>query len=100
MPTVKSGKFVHVVASVDLIGGTGKLLYVNPANVVVPPPESAEQMGAPGPSNKFEIVVQNGLGEELKRFQPSIQLRSDSDQTPKTGLIDDNIPYVEGMKRL
>ena len=103
MSTVQSGNFVHVVASVNLTDGTGKLLYVNPSKMTVgPTPTPATPGGAPGPAadKGFELVVEDAAGQELRRFRPSIQIPSDTEGKATTGLIDENIPKVEGMKRL
>jgi hypothetical protein len=103
MPKLESGKFVHVVGSIDLAVGTGKILYVNPSTVSTKPTveESAPAAGAgPAPSAEFELVVEDANGAELKRIRPAILLPTDSETTPTTALIDENIPFIDGMKRL
>jgi hypothetical protein len=102
MSAVQTGKFVHVVASVDLAGGAGKLLYVNPSTVSAKP--EAEPSGAPGPESQpagdFELLIEDAEGRALKSIRPTILLPSDTEGAPTTGLIDEDIPYIEGMKRL
>jgi hypothetical protein len=102
MPQTKTGTFVHVVASVDLVNGTGKILYVNPSSVSTAPetPEATAQSGAT-PRQRFEISIQDAEGKELRRLHPTIQVSScEADQQPKTGLISEDIPLVHGMRRL
>lgn len=95
-------KLIHVVGSVDIGTGTGEFLYVNPTTTAASRSAAA---GAAPPANQppqgtgFELVVEAADGKELSRMRPAILLPSD-DHASKTGLIDQNISYAEGMVRL
>jgi len=95
-------KLIHVVGSVDIGSGTGEFLYVNPATAAASQSAAAGAAPSTNPPPQgtgFELVVQAADGKELSRVRPAILLPSD-DYASKTGLIDQNISYAEGMARL
>lgn len=105
MQTPRTGKFVHVVASVELDAGTGTILYVNPSSVSTSPeptePVAAGLTRSGGTTeSEFMLRVEDGEGRELGRFIPAIQLPSDAPEGARTGLLDEDIPYRPDMKRI
>ena len=101
MPKLETGEFVNIVGSVDLEKGTGEIIYVNPSTVSISPDEAeATSLGAAPPPG-FEIAIQNAQGTELSRIRPVINISTcEEGEAPKTGLINEDIAIIPGMKRL
>jgi len=85
-------RFVNVVARVDTESGEGKLLYVNPSRTSV----ISEGQGASG----FELVVEDADGEEILRLPAQVRVSSCSGEGDTGGLIQQDIPFVEGARRI
>jgi hypothetical protein len=102
MLKTESGKFVNLVASIDSEKGEGRILYVNPSTVATRADALGTTLGAaPSPFAAFEISIRDSNGQELRRFRPTIQMSACEDGgPPKTGLINEDIPMLAGMKRI
>ncbi|TKB71212.1 MAG: hypothetical protein E8D46_17750 [Nitrospira sp.] len=102
MLKTETGKFVNLVASVDRKKGVGKILYVNPSTVATMADVAGVELGvAPSPFDAFEISIQDSGGRELRRFHPTIQVSNcEGDGPPETGMVNEDIPVLEGMKRV
>lgn len=124
-----SDRLVNVIANVDLKRNSAKILYVNPMGGSTSEPTAAKWIahapvaelagaaaGAPmsGATGEFELRVDDGQGVELSRYRPTLKL-SRCEPSPEalatanstgsvpqetTGLIDEVIPFVEGMHRV
>jgi hypothetical protein len=85
---------------VDVNTGKGRFLYVNPTGAMTSADQGPAPPGdEPSAGKGFELVVEDGSGRELQRLRPAILLPSDAEH-PRAGLIDQSIPFIEGMKRL
>lgn len=100
-------RFVNVVASIDLAGGNGQILYVNPSagNEVPLVDQGAPASRGAGPSSPYEahyeIVAQDMSGAELARQPAQLQVSSCAPgQQPSSAMVAQDIPLVEGTKRL
>lgn len=105
MSAILTGKFVNVVGTANLTDGTGKILYVNPTSVVTAPEAAPAAVGAgnqPKLSDDFQLSIQDAAGKELKRISAAVLLPSETEDAgqPKSGLINENIPYIDGMHRI
>lgn len=85
-------RFVNVVARVDTASGEGKLLYVNPSRTSV----VSNVQGASG----FELLVEDVDGEELLRVPAQVRVSSCSTDGDTGALIQQDIPFVEGARRI
>jgi hypothetical protein len=94
---LEQGRFVNVVASVDLTSGDGDILYVTPSTTSIKPDGK--------PSNDFQLVAYDENGSELNRVSPFLRL---SASTPQAGpmpantkaLIQEDMPAVSGTQRI
>lgn len=89
----RSGRFVHVVASVDFSRNTGQILYVNPATSTV----ADDGNGHPD----VELVVEDKAGNVIQRRHPVVRLSSCEDKAENSGgLIQEDLVYIPGMRRI
>ncbi|EUC12348.1 hypothetical protein [Paraburkholderia hospita] len=91
MTAIKTGNFVHVVATVNTNAKAGKILYVNPSTSTV-------QSDAPLNEN-VQLVIQGNNGQELHR-QAAV-VRQSSCENPRgseVGLIQADLPRLPGMR--
>lgn len=102
MLKTETGKFVNLVALVDRKKGVGKILYVNPSAVATTADAAGAALGVPpSPFDAFEISIQDSGGRELRRFHPTIQVSNcEGDETPETGLVNEDMPVLQSMKRV
>jgi hypothetical protein len=88
---ITSGSYVHVVATINLETGEGKILYVNPAN-------SAVVSGA-APEKDVELAAADGEGKELYRAPVVVRRSSPEPDRPNdVGLIQADLPQTPDMK--
>jgi|SRR5262245_6865811 len=87
---VEKGKYVHVVAVVDLDNETGELRYVNPAMTAV----TSNDPGHPD----VEMTVEGATGAERKSWHPVVRFASPEPGEAKVGLIQEDVPYEPWMK--
>ncbi|RVJ72537.1 hypothetical protein [Sinorhizobium medicae] len=101
MAVLKNKGLVHVLGSVDLKKGSGDFLYVLPTIAVptISEDTTAGRAAPPDDKSAFELVVEGADGSELRRLRPRILVPTDEDD-PQSGLIDEIIPNIEGMRRL
>jgi hypothetical protein len=115
-----SERLINLIANVDLKEGIGEILFANPlgGDTASAPDsvinalagEGSHLAIAGGPSigpAEYELVVEDAEGTELARYAPTIKysqcsLAPDGERSEErtTGLIDEIIPYIEGMKRV
>lgn len=91
--SVTQGDFVHIVATVDLNAGTGKILHVNRAKVAT---QSSAQ-------NDYgvELRFHDAAGQELLSMMPQLLFEScDAEDETRAGLINQDVPYIPGMKEV
>ncbi len=90
MVAIKTGNFVHVVATVHTKAQEGKILYVNPSTSTV-------QSDAPS-NDVVRLVVQDGNGQELYSEPVVVRLASCEDpHSCDVGLIQADLPRLPGM---
>ena len=89
---IKKERFVSVVGTVDPAAATGQIMYVNPTAVGI---VGTEEKGDP----HTELVVEDGGGRELLRVHPAVR-RDPCDAESTEGLIQHDLPYVAGMRRI
>ena len=91
MAAIKTGNFVHVVATVNTKAQEGKILYVNP---------STSMFQSDAPSNHgVQLVVESDNGQELHR--EAVVVRYSSCEDPHScdvGLIQADLPRLPGMQ--
>lgn len=100
MLKAEAGKFVNIVASVNRIEGSGRILYVNPVSIATTNDTTAGANGPPQsmPFDVFELSIRDSAGKELLRFQPTIQLAvCESGPPPETGLVNQDVRLLKGM---
>jgi hypothetical protein len=86
------GRFVHIVASVDLTARTGQFRYVFPVSLAEPPARG-EQMA--------ELRVLAADGRLLQKYPAAIRLDTDIPRGEhQTALIDISVPLNERTARL
>jgi len=88
---IKSGSFVHVVATINKTAGDGKIMYVNP---------SVSTVASDAVTDKdVELVAYDGNGKEVYR-EPVVVRHSSAepDRPNDVGLIQADLPRVSGMK--
>jgi hypothetical protein len=103
MLKTQAGNFVNFVASIDREAGKGKILYVNPSSVATRADVAGDAAKGVGPSqfDEFEIAILDFKGKELRRFRPTIQTSAcEHDGPPTTAVIIEDIPMLDGMKRI
>lgn len=89
-PELKSGQFVHVVATVDTKAGEGKILYVNPATSTL--------VSDAVPEADVVLVVEDRQGAVLHSQEAVVRRASCEPGHPSdTGLIQADLPRVDGM---
>jgi hypothetical protein len=88
-----TGRFVHVVSSVDLDKRTGKILYVNPAS-------SAQESGVEGdPSVELRFLGRDG--NPLVSISPILHLAScEGRGTFRMALIQEDVKFETGMSSI
>lgn len=91
MTAIKTGNFVHVVATVNTKAQEGKILYVNPSTSTV-------ESDAPA-SDSVQLVVLDDNGRELSREAAVVRKSSCADShRDDVGLIQADLPRLPGMK--
>lgn len=87
---VKTGKYVHVVATIDVKTGEGHIHYVNPVSKVM------ETDAKTNPS--VEVVVRDKKGAELYRKNVVVRRSSpEPEQSNDVGLVQADIPRMAKM---
>lgn len=88
-----TGRFVHVVSSVDLEKRTGKILYVNPAS-------SAQESGVEGdPSIELRFLSRDG--NPLVSVSPILHLAScEGRGASRIALIQEDVKFETGMSSI
>lgn len=101
MLTAKVGNFVNVIASIDRVKETGRILYVNPTSMTTMP-DVAAAGGVPvaTPFDAFELSVRDASGHELLRMQPTVQISKCEGELPETALVNQEVPLTAGMKTI
>lgn len=90
IPKKLSGRFVHVVARVDLDKRTGKILYVNPATTGV-------KMVAGG-DPEVRLRFAGADGTEIASVNPVLHLAScEARASCRSALIQEDVEFVPGM---
>jgi hypothetical protein len=100
MLTTKTGKFVHVVASVNRATKTGKIHYVNPASVTTTSDAPAAGAQVPTPFEAFALSVRDVAGHELLRMSPTVQISRCEGELPETALVNQELPLTPNMKTI
>lgn len=90
MSPATSANYVHLVASVNLDGAEGRILYVNPTDVTsATPTEPSEEAVA--------LVIRDHGGAQIDRVTPQVRLEACQDaDAPRIGLIQQDIAVREG----
>ena len=92
-PRFTRGRFVHVVALVNLDAGTGEILYINPATAALEGPGSNEY--------GVELQFNAAAGQLLFSHKPQVLVDScRDDNEPRTGLINLDFPFSPDMKEV
>jgi hypothetical protein len=87
---VKTGNYVHLVATINVETGKGQIHYVNPVGKIL------ESDAATDPS--VELVVKNAASKELYRSHVVVRRSSpEPDGSSDIGLIQADIPAKAGM---
>jgi hypothetical protein len=100
MLKAEAGNFVNIVASVDRVEGSGRILYVNPVSIATITDTVAGASGPPQstPFDVFELSIRDDADKEFLRFHPTIQLAAcESGPPPETGIVNQDVPVLEGM---
>lgn len=85
------GRFVHVIARLNIKESTGKIMYVNPANFAT----KADEVG----DKDTLLVVLSQDGAELTKIHPTLRLPScDEERGRYVALIQEDIPVINGMR--
>src|SRR6185295_877253 len=80
-----AGKFINVVATVNLTGKTGKIKYVNPVDNVLVPKEDA--------NSAVSIRVRSAAGQVLQEYHASVKLNScEEPNRDRKGIVDVALP--------
>ncbi|MCF4129935.1 hypothetical protein [Methylobacterium sp. SyP6R] len=89
-PELKTGDYVHVVATVDTKAAQGKILYVNPATSTL--------FSDAEPDPGVVLVVRDSTGKTLHE-QAAVVRRSSCEhgQPSDTGLIQADVPKIKDM---
>ena len=92
-PELKTGQFVHVVATLNLETGEGRIRYVNPATSTL--------AGGALPDSDVELVARDAAGTELARTSVVVRRSSpEPDQSNAVGLIQADIPVQADMQSI
>ncbi|NKJ37362.1 hypothetical protein [Rhizobium sp. SG570] len=93
MPSIVTGDFVHVVATVNTKATEGKILYVNPSSTTV------ESDAAP--DQQVKLMVTDGSGEQLY-LEPVVVRHSSCEGEGRgdVGMIQADIPVKPGMSSI
>ncbi|AMA60174.1 hypothetical protein [Bradyrhizobium sp. CCGE-LA001] len=88
---IKTGSFVHVVATINKTAGDGKIMYVNPSVSTVASDAATDK--------DVELVAYDTNGKEVYR-NPVVVRRSSAepDRPNEVGLIQADLPRIAGMK--
>jgi hypothetical protein len=88
---LKTGSYVHVVATINMKTGDGKILYVNPATSTI--------VSEASPEPNVELAVTNREGKQVYRAPVVVRRSScDHDQPNDVGLIQADLPQTPDMK--
>jgi hypothetical protein len=88
---IQTGAFVHVVATVNKTGGTGKIMYVNPSVSTV--------ASDAAPDKDVELAIYDDNGKEIYREPVVVRRSSDEPDRPNdVGLIQADLPRMPEMK--
>src|SRR5438128_10481625 len=88
---LKTGSYVHVVATINMKTGDGKILYVNPATSTI--------VSEASPAPNVELAVTNGEGKQVYRAPVVVRRSScDHDQSNDAGLIQADLPQTYDTK--
>ena len=84
------GRFVSIVASVDLNARTGRILYLNPSSAAI-------TGGVPN-DRGVELQVNDEAGGSLIRLRPSLLFGACDDPASASGaLVKEDVRFVQGM---
>jgi hypothetical protein len=88
---IKTGSFVHVVATINKTSGDGKIMYVNPSASMVASDATADK--------DVELAAYDSNGKEVFR-EPVVVRRSSNepDRPNDVGLIQADLPRLPDMK--
>src|ERR1700741_3790577 len=88
---IKTGSFVHVVATINTVKGDGRIMYVNPS---VSPIASD-----PATDKDVELAAYDSNGKEIFR-EPVVVRRSSQEpnRSNDVGLIQADLPLMPDMK--
>src|SRR5262245_58048691 len=90
---MKQGKFVHVVATLNMKTGEGKIRYVEPA-------ERATKSGAK-PTAGVQLSGCDGKGKQVHKAGVVVRRSScDHGEPGDVGLIQADLPVLAGMKTI
>jgi hypothetical protein len=88
---IRTGSYVHVVATINMKTGDGKILYVNPANSTI--------VSEAAPEPHVELAVANRADKQVYRAPVVVRRSScDHDQPNDVGLIQADLPQTPDMK--
>jgi hypothetical protein len=88
---IKTGSYVHVVATINMKTGDGKILYVNPANSTI--------VSDAAPEPQVELAVTSREGKQVYRAPVVVRRSScDHNQPNDVGLIQADLPQTPDMK--
>ncbi len=88
---IKTGAFVHVVATVNNTAGSGKIMYVNPSDSTI--------ASDAAPDKDVELAVYDGNEKEIYRAPVVVRRSSDEPDRPNNvGLVQADLPRIPEMK--
>lgn len=90
------GRFIHIVASVELDTGNSEILYVNPSSFAIEPITPDEN------TYRVELQFIDAEGRQLFSHTPQLQIAScdDSSDLAYEGLINESVSYVNDIKEI
>ena len=88
---IRTGSYIHVVATINMKTGDGKILYVNPAKSTI--------ISEATPEPHVELAVANREDKQVYRAPVVVRRSScDHDQPNDVGLIQADLPQTPDMK--
>ena len=88
---IKTGSFVHVVATINKTGGDGKIMYVNPSVSTIASDAVADK--------DVELAAYDSNGTEIYRGPVVVRRSSNEPDRPNdVGLIQADLPRMPDMK--